>query len=342
VGQVAIGYRTLDLGGLAQKLQDHAAAGLITLRFGSDIETIPNGFDLIIDTRNQAPPASGSGVQQFMGKVIHLNRPHGIDLPVIMDATVEQQGGFCFVYLLPLSTTEILVEDTRLLGAPQPWTNFEAGLSHYLECKGWTGSILHTSHHESGQIPIPVVRLNQWQTASNGDMADIGPKRQSTSSSGTPLVLRAGAAAGYFHPTTGYSLPCALSSCLAIKEFVTDWSAAMEANRSKLTQECIPLNQLRSRAPAKMKIDQEHEAFWDAALLFNRFLLWGFRSDEAFHAFVYFYRLPLPFIKRFYGGGLRKRDWTTLMTRMPPERFKGISFLRQWLRLWLRLRSTTH
>jgi len=38
------------------------------------------------------------GYQKFVGRTIRTKRPHGLKHPIIMDATVEQLGGYRFVY----------------------------------------------------------------------------------------------------------------------------------------------------------------------------------------------------------------------------------------------------
>ena len=53
------------------------------------------------------------GYQKFLGRVIELARPHGLERPLLMDATVEQRGGFRFFYVLPYSERSLLIEDTR-------------------------------------------------------------------------------------------------------------------------------------------------------------------------------------------------------------------------------------
>ncbi|MEJ1938073.1 lycopene cyclase family protein, partial [Nostoc sp. NIES-2111] len=52
------------------------------------------------------------GYQKFVGLELELAEPHGLDAPIIMDARVEQQDGYRFVYVLPFSPTSVLVEDT--------------------------------------------------------------------------------------------------------------------------------------------------------------------------------------------------------------------------------------
>jgi len=56
---------------------------------------------VVIDARG--PDASAStacGWQKFVGQELVLDAPHGLDRPMLMDATVEQLDGFRFVYVL--------------------------------------------------------------------------------------------------------------------------------------------------------------------------------------------------------------------------------------------------
>ena len=51
--------------------------------------------------------------QKFLGLSIVTKEDHGLNEPILMDATVEQRDGFRFIYTLPLSARRLLVEDTR-------------------------------------------------------------------------------------------------------------------------------------------------------------------------------------------------------------------------------------
>jgi lycopene beta-cyclase len=53
------------------------------------------------------------GYQTFLGQEVRLAQPHGLTAPVIMDATVAQDGGYRFVYLLPFTPDTLLIEDTH-------------------------------------------------------------------------------------------------------------------------------------------------------------------------------------------------------------------------------------
>ena len=71
-----------------------AAQAVLDVRGGGDISALENGW------------------QKFCGQMLRLKEPHGLDRPIIMDATVEQIDGYRFVYCLPFSDTDIFVEDT--------------------------------------------------------------------------------------------------------------------------------------------------------------------------------------------------------------------------------------
>ena len=75
----------------------------------------------MIDGRG-APARAASispGLQKFLGHGTATSRGrHGLDAPVLMDATVAQRGGYRFVYVLPLAPRRLLVEDTYYSDAP--------------------------------------------------------------------------------------------------------------------------------------------------------------------------------------------------------------------------------
>src|SRR5690606_41823207 len=74
-------------------------------------ETIPASG--VIDARGPGDVvALGPGWQKSVGREYRFAQPHGLDGPIIMDATVDQAEGYRFVYCLPFSETRILVEDT--------------------------------------------------------------------------------------------------------------------------------------------------------------------------------------------------------------------------------------
>ena len=58
-------------------------------------------------------PERGCGFQKFLGLELEFEAAARARAPLLMDATVPQLGGFRFFYVLPLSPTRLLVEDTR-------------------------------------------------------------------------------------------------------------------------------------------------------------------------------------------------------------------------------------
>lgn len=143
----------------------------------------------VIDARGPAPgdAPSTSGYQTFLGRELQLRTPHGLDEPLLMDATVAQAGGFRFMYVLPLAPYRLLVEDTSFADEPTlDRTALRGAIDRYCAESGWqVGEIVR---EETGVLPLTL----------EGDV-DTG---------GGPLV--AGYRGGWFHPVTGYSFPVAV------------------------------------------------------------------------------------------------------------------------------------
>ena len=124
--------------------------------------------------------------QKFHGLFIKTAEPHGLTRPLLMDATVSQLDGYRFLYLLPWSDRELLVEDTRYSDtADLDPVELRAEIVAYLARAGF-GSYVITGD-ESGCLPLPLYGARS-------------PKFKDG-------LLYAGMRAGLFHPTTGYSMP---------------------------------------------------------------------------------------------------------------------------------------
>ncbi|MDQ3364995.1 MAG: lycopene beta-cyclase CrtY [Myxococcota bacterium] len=129
---------------------------------------------------------SACGWQKFLGMEVRLTGPHGLERPLLMDATVPQRDGFRFVYVLPLAPDRLLIEDTYFSDATRlDVTELRTEILRYAAAKGW--AIAEVVREEVGVLALP------WK----GDPPD----------GGAPLV--AGYAGGWFHPVTGYSFPIA-------------------------------------------------------------------------------------------------------------------------------------
>ena len=141
----------------------------------------------VIDARgpDRATVAAG-GWQKFVGQELRLAHPHGLDRPILMDATVPQRDGFRFFYVLPLAPDRVLVEDTYFSdGTYLDVAVVRDEIAAYAAALGFVVAAIE--REEVGVLPLP------WRCDA--------PKTSS------PLV--AGYGGGWFHPVTGYSFPIA-------------------------------------------------------------------------------------------------------------------------------------
>ena len=145
----------------------------------------------VIDARGAGGlSALRCGWQKFVGHAIRCDAPHGVERPVIMDATVDQIDGYRFVYLLPWDDCTIFIEDTYYSNTPDlDVATLDARIAAYAQAKGWRGEVVH---REQGVLPV----------VHGGDFDRYWPKDDP--------VARAGARGGLFQPMTGYSFPDAV------------------------------------------------------------------------------------------------------------------------------------
>jgi lycopene beta-cyclase len=214
VRSLQTGYRRVDaerLHTVVAELFDRRDGWTLLLGTSVDIAgsrvTFPDGrteaFDLCVMSTGpvESEEARGAGYQKFVGAEVLLERTHGLERPVLMDATVAQEDGLRFFYLLPLDDHRLLVEDTRF--SDNPRLNIPEVLSQvdaYL-CERGLGPATH-ERVESGVLPMP------WDLSGEVEPAP------SSLTGGT--VIRGGYAGGWFHPGTGYSLPVAARLAEAI------------------------------------------------------------------------------------------------------------------------------
>jgi lycopene beta-cyclase len=187
----------------SSRLHDVVSAALgDTLRLATTVEALtPTTVRLtsgeviearvVIDARGAAPVEVPLGWQTFLGQDVVCETPHGVTHPMLMDATVPQDGAFKFMYVLPWSADRLLIEDTAY--ADTPGVDAAAArraIAGYAHTRGWR--VREVVREESGSLPIPLGGAIDtfWQ----GDEPRIGMR------------------AGLFHPTTGYSLPDAVAT----------------------------------------------------------------------------------------------------------------------------------
>ncbi|WP_236995725.1 lycopene beta-cyclase CrtY [Vreelandella populi] len=269
---------------ISQALGDHLVTHTPITQLTPTAVTLEDGRTLearaVIDGRGYRPsPHLTVGLQAFFGQQWQLDRPHGLTRPRLMDATVDQQGGYRFVYTLPLSATELLIEDTyyidqATLKAQQARDNIQ----HYASTQGWQLKTLQ--REEQGNLPITLTGNHQafWQAAQ-----------------GQPC---SGLRGGLFHPTTGYSLPQAVALADVI------------ATQTSFTPELL-YRLVRQFAKQRWR---EQRFF----RMLNRMLFLAGPADKRWQVMQRFYDLNDGLIARFYAGKLRLADQARLLTGKPP------------------------
>ncbi|EOL9003960.1 lycopene beta-cyclase CrtY [Cronobacter turicensis] len=234
----------------------------------------------VIDGRGwQASPHLTVGQQAFLGQQWQLAAPHGLTHPVLMDAAVAQQGGYRFVYTLPLTPDSLLIEDTHYIdNATLDPDRARENIASYARAQGWRLATLE--REERGNLPITLTGAPQafWREAQG--------------------VPRAGLRAGLFHATTGYSLPHAAT----LADLIAAQPPASSAALYGLTADYAQRQWRRQR-------------FFR---LLNRMLFLAGKPDRRWQVMQRFYGLNAGLIARFYAGRPTPMDMARLLTGKPP------------------------
>lgn len=140
----------------------------------------------VIDARGFSAKSFKCAYQKFVGLDVKTKNPHGITHPFLMDATVDQNQGYRFIYLLPWDSHSLLIEDTYYSDNSElDESALRKNILAYAQEKGWEIESIQRS--EVGCLPIPLSKARQ----------DLN----------LPTI---GVRGGLFHFTTGYSLPDAV------------------------------------------------------------------------------------------------------------------------------------
>jgi lycopene beta-cyclase len=235
----------------------------------------------VLDARG-AEPVEGVALawQKFVGRTFRCASPHGRTRPTIMDALVDQQDGYRFVYTLPFSETEILIEDTYYSTSPSlDVPALRTRIDTYLHASNWHAAELEGE--ETGVLPVVL----------SGEASAFWPKE-------APPVARLGLRGGFFHPTTGYSLPDALANAALLTEQRDLSSAAL-------------LNLYRDRSAALWR----ERGFYR---MLNRMLFGAAAPPDRYRVLEHFYRLPPATIGRFYAGRSTLLDKARILSGRAP------------------------
>lgn len=286
---LASGYASLTSHSVAEAIEQ---LGMVAVRSNTPVAslapdhvTLADGTLLqascVIDCRgHRATEAMVLGYQKFFGLEVELGQAHGLACPMIMDATVDQHDGYRFMYLLPLSQTRVLIEDTRYSDGPGlDDVALEQDILAYASARGW--SVQRIYRTERGVLPIALAH----------DFEGFWSELPSD-------IPQAGMRAGLFHPTTGYSLPDAVRLANVIAD---RWPS----NSSDLARA------IRQHAAA------QHRKQWFYRLL-NRMLFLAAEPDRRHLVLERFYKLPTPLIERFYAGRTSALDMLRILIGKPP------------------------
>jgi len=219
------------------------------------------------------------GFQKFLGQELRLLQPHGLLEPIIMDASVAQQDGYRFVYVLPLSADTLLIEDTYYAdGDAVSLGALRDNIARYASERGW--AIAELLREEQGVLPIVL----------SGDLPAFWDEARG--------VPQTGLSAALFHPTTGYSLPDAVrlaDHLVTLNRWDADSLFAAIRGYS--------LQQWRQRGFFR---------------LLNRMLFMAGPADRRWAVMQRFYRLREPLIQRFYAANLTTWDRLRIVSGKPP------------------------
>lgn len=269
---------------LARAMGERVLTGTAVSRITPDTVQLPDGQTLhahaVIDGRGAQPSHHLQlGYQAFIGQELKLPEPHGLLQPVLMDATVAQGDGYRFVYTLPLSPDRLLIEDTHYIDHQHlDPAHLRQAIGQYAAEQGWgDGELLR---EESGSLPIIL----------DGDFEAFWGQAKGMPCSG----LRA----GLFHPTTGYSLPCAVRTAELI-------AAAPSLDHAHL------FNSLRESA----RVQWRRQRFFR---LLNRMLFMAGNPSDRWRVMQRFYGLGDGLIERFYAGRITWADKARLLSGKPP------------------------
>ncbi|MCP1314842.1 lycopene beta-cyclase CrtY [Halomonas sp. 707D7] len=247
----------------------------VTLADGTEL-----GATAVIDGRGpEKTPHLTVGFQSFVGQQWRLSAPHGLTRPIMMDATVDQQGGYRFVYSLPLDERTLLIEDTHYVDAAdlEP-SRARANIAAYAKRQGWLLETLEREEH--GHLPITL----------DGDIDAFWQAARGQPASG----LRA----GLFHATTGYSLPQAVTLAEAIAEQTTFDAASLFDVIERFAR-------------------RRWRQFGFFRML-NRMLFLAGAPDRRWQVMQRFYTLNDGLIERFYAGRPTLFDKARILSGKPP------------------------
>ncbi len=286
--QFDTGYSSIRSETFDKRLRDLLPAGWPVKAAALDLSTTTVSLDTqvtitakgVIDARGAA---DGSfldvGWQKFLGQELQLAAPHGLTAPIIMDASVTQEDGFRFVYVLPFTADRLFVEDTYYSDGPViDRAVLSSRIDRYARAAGW--KVTEILSEESGALPVTMGGDFEGYWASGGNTAKIGMR------------------AGMFQAATGYSLPLAVRT------------AAKIVSMQDLSGDALA-RAMHDFAAAEWQTGGFYR-------LLNRMSFRAAEPLERFLIYQRFYRLRSGLIERFYAGKSTLFDKARILAGKPP------------------------
>lgn len=241
---------------------------------------------LVIDTRGlrvqEAPKTCG--FRKFIGQEFELEEPHGLSGAILMDCDCPQIDGLRFFQVFPWGERRIFVQEVFYSDSPllNP-ERIHRSLASYAERHGW--KIKSVEREETAALLIPMTS----ETISNS----IG---------GEALPL--GARGGYFHATTGFTLPDAVR----IAEFL-----------SKL--EDLTTSTAREGLVRFRRSWLSRQRYYR---LINRIIFYASEASLRYQVLENFYSLPEETITRFTAGKTSWSDRARIFSNRPEIPFDRV------------------
>lgn len=233
--------------------------------------------------------------QKFVGLEVKLKKAHQLKRVLLKDATVPQIDGYRFFYILPFSETVLLIEDTYYSNHSILKTErIEQEIYKYANSQGW--EIESVLYKETGCLPLSLYPKTESRVTKSS--VPFQPDSKLSSESIDFEIPQIGAASGFVHPVTGYTLPQTL---LVISNIL---------KRDTLNQESIKKIILE-----KKTIFMPNEKYFR---FLNRMLFLAADPLKRYIILERFYKLNPELIQRFYSGQLTFLDQFRILFGKPP------------------------
>lgn len=232
------------------------------------------------------------GWMKYIGFDLKLKKPHGLERPILADASVPQMDGLRYFYCLPWDANHILVEETFLSSSPDlNRERISRSIKAYAERSGW--EIESIERVEDGQLPLPLYALSfdkPPETPFECDGEDFIDQ--------SPVSISAGV--GWFHSSTGQSLPDAVRIAEFISELPQLRTGPVRAELREFRKEWI-----------------EQQRFYR---LLNRLTFRAVEPSLRYQITERFYGLREDLIERFFAGTSTRADRPRILGAKPVVR----------------------